>query len=152
MGVELVLVDTNVLLTATTPARQLHAAALSVLNEWPNRGVRLCTCGQILREYLVVATRRPEVNGLGLSRETALGNVEKLAARMRFLDEDQRVAASLQSILRRTECSGRQIHDANLVAVAERYEVARLVTANAGDFVRFRAYLKTLELGSDDQP
>lgn len=34
-----VLVDTNVLLSATVPGRSLHGAALTVLNEWPNQGL-----------------------------------------------------------------------------------------------------------------
>lgn len=63
-----ILVDTNVLLAATTPGRSLHSAALEVLNEWPNGGVSLLTSGQILREYLVVATRPASSNGLELSK------------------------------------------------------------------------------------
>jgi predicted nucleic acid-binding protein len=51
-----VLLDTKVLLSATTPSRRLHRAALRV-NEWPNRGFILVTSPQVLREYLVVATR-----------------------------------------------------------------------------------------------
>jgi len=63
-----VLLDTNVLLTATTPALALHEAALEILNAGSDRGA-LVTSGQVLREYLVVATRPVEVNGLGLSPE-----------------------------------------------------------------------------------
>ena len=40
------LVDTNVLLTATTPARALHGKALEVLNEWPARGQALLVSGR----------------------------------------------------------------------------------------------------------
>jgi hypothetical protein len=36
-----ILVDTNVLLSATTPRRSLHRAALAVLNDWPNQGLLL---------------------------------------------------------------------------------------------------------------
>jgi len=60
-----VLVDTNVLLSATAPLRRLHRAALVVLNDWPNQGIDLTASGQVFREYLVVATRPLEVNGLG---------------------------------------------------------------------------------------
>ncbi len=38
MDDDAVLIDTNVLLTATTPARALHGMALEVLNDWPARG------------------------------------------------------------------------------------------------------------------
>ncbi|HYU35462.1 MAG TPA: hypothetical protein VEW48_25190 [Thermoanaerobaculia bacterium] len=52
-----VLVDTNVLLSATAPFRPLHRAALVVLNDWPNQGTVLAASLQVFREYLAVATR-----------------------------------------------------------------------------------------------
>ena len=52
-----VFVDTNVLLSASDPQRALHHAALEILNDWPNQGQALATSSQVLREYLVVATR-----------------------------------------------------------------------------------------------
>jgi predicted nucleic acid-binding protein len=61
-----VIVDTNVLLSATAPLRPLHRAALAVLNDWPNQGIPLTASSQILREYLAVATRPVEANGLNL--------------------------------------------------------------------------------------
>lgn len=150
MAVERILVDTNVLLTATTPARARHQEAVEVLNLWPAQGKRLCTCGQILREYLVVATRKPENNGLGLDRIQALGNVAKMIDRMRVLDEDARVAKRLRELVEKVDCGGKKIHDANLVAVANRHRVSQLVTSNMEDFMPFREYLTTLELGSKE--
>jgi len=132
-----VLLDTNVLLEATAPARDLHRAALRVLDEWPNRGARLCVSGQILREYLVVATRDPEHNGLGLGVTDALANVEAFAGRCRFLGETREVAERLRELLRSVDCTGKRIHDANLVATCLAHGVSGLVTANLGDFERF---------------
>lgn len=152
MAVERILVDTNVLLTATTPARPRHQDALDVLNRWPNEGKRLCTCGQIMREYLVVATREPEHNGLGLAPSQALKNVDTMLDRMRFLDEDSEVAEQLRELIRQVDCRGKRIHDANLVAIATRHRVDRLVTSNVEDFQPFRTLLTTLELGSKEAP
>jgi len=132
-----VLLDTNVLLEATTPARALHRAARRVLDDWPNRGVRLCVSGQILREYLVVATRKQEVNGLGLAVGDALANVAAFVGRCRFLAEDQQVAERLRKLLRDVACSGKQVHDANVVATCLAHGVGGVVTANLGDFERF---------------
>jgi len=74
MADDAVLIDTNVLLSATTPARKLHRHALTVLADWPQQGIPLWVSGQALREYLVVATRPADVNGLGLAVEDALAN------------------------------------------------------------------------------
>ncbi len=143
-----VFLDTNVLLTATTPARALHRAARSVLDEWPGRGVRLCISGQVLREYLVVATRPPEVNGLGLEPEDALFNVARIRERVRLLAEGENSLRRLERIVRDHDCRGRQVHDAHIVATALAYNVARLVTENTGDFRRFEALLEIVDLAA----
>lgn len=143
-----ILLDTNVLLAATTPARDLHREALSVLNEWPSEGARLCVSGQIIREYLIVATREPARNGLGLTVEDALTNVEAFAGRCRFLAENQEASDHLQGLLRTVECSGKRLHDANLVATCLAHGVPALVTANAKDFERFADLVRVRLLGS----
>lgn len=142
-----VLLDTNVLLDATTPARDLHGAARRVLDEWPNRGLQLCISGQILREYLVVATRDAEVNGLGLGVDDALANVEAFKRRCRFLAEDHEVAERLYQLLSEVACSGKQVHDANVVATCLVHGVPALVTANQDDFARFGSLVEVRILG-----
>ena len=75
-----VVLDTNVLLAATDEARQEHEHAVSALNVWPASGMMLYTSGQILREYLVVATRPIDDNGLGMAQPHAIANVRALRA------------------------------------------------------------------------
>lgn len=65
-------IDTNVLLAATTPARPEHARVLALLTAGFADG-SLFLSGQVLREYLSVATRRvtagvPPVHGAGSRR------------------------------------------------------------------------------------
>jgi len=146
-SVRSVLLDTNVLLDATTPARDLHRAARRVLDEWPNRGIQLCVSGQILREYLAVATRNAEVNGLGLAVEDALANVAAFKGRCRFLNEDREVAERLYDLLDDVACSGKQVHDANVVATCLVHGVPAIVTANTGDFGRFGGRVEVTPLG-----
>ncbi len=73
-----VMLDTNVLLAATDESRTEHHAALTILNDWPAGATTLCASGQILREYLAVATRPADRNGLGLKLSDALGNVRAM--------------------------------------------------------------------------
>lgn len=143
-----VLVDTNVLLAATAPRRPLHDAALAVLNDWPNRGILLAASSQVLREYLAVATRPVEANGLGLDTDDALANVAALRNRMRLLVESEPVWDRLRALLAAYGCKGKQVHDANLVATAISAGVTRLVTANVGDFARFGAELEVIDLAA----
>ena len=141
-----ILFDTNVLLSATAPAREFHALALRALNDWPNEGVGICTSGQVLREYLVVATRAVEVNGLGLSVADALANRDALETRMRFLDETHGVSIRLRELVQSSACVGKHVHDANVVATALAHGVERILTANVDDFLRFRDFIEVVPL------
>ncbi len=146
MAASAILLDTNVLLSATTPARSLHKPALRALNDWPNDGIDICTSGQLLREYLVVATRGLEINGLGLSIAEALANRDVLEARMRFLEETHAVALRLRQLMQSAACSGKQVHDANVVATALGHGVERILTENTEDFARFGNFVEVVAL------
>ena len=131
------LVDTNVLLDASSPRRPLHQPAYSLFEIAPARGWQLFSCGQIFREYLVVATRPLENNGLGLSAIEAVSNISAFSSRLQFLEETKDVSRSLRRLVSSYSCHGKMIHDANLVALAASYQLQGLVTANINDFKRF---------------
>lgn len=141
-----VMLDTNVLLAATDEGRAEHRGALAIMNEWAAGGVTLCTSGQILREYLAVATRPGDRNGLGLKPADAVSNVRAIRERTAFLTEDARVADRLQGLLADVECGGKQVHDANVVATMLAHGVGAVVTMNVGDFARFDRYVTLLGL------
>ena len=131
----LVVVDTNVLLAATDRSRDAHAAATDLLNEDERR---LAITPQIVREYLAVTTRPIEANGLGLAGSDAVANMEQFLADMELMSED---TASTQILLdligRQSAASGKQVHDANVVAVALAHRAAAIVTDNTRHFDRF---------------
>ncbi|MPY76897.1 MAG: PIN domain-containing protein [Actinophytocola sp.] len=132
-----IVLDTNVLLAATDAGRAEHARARAALDEWPARGTTLYTSGQILREYLSVATRPEARNGLGLSLADSVGNVRALAERMRLLAENEKVHTRLLELVAEVDRGGKQVHDANIVATMLTHGVDALVTLNVGDFTRF---------------
>jgi predicted nucleic acid-binding protein len=107
-----VMLDAFVLLAAADEARAEHCDALTILNEWAAGGTTLCTSGQILREYLTVATRPAGQNGLGLKPADATGNVRAIRERTAFLAEDARVADRLQGLLTDAESGSKHVHDA----------------------------------------
>lgn len=138
--------DTNVLLTATDEARHEHEHAVAALNMWPASGMVLYTSGQILREYLVVATRPIDTNGLGLARPDAIANVRALRARLSLLAEDAKVSDLLLELLDGVECAGKQIHDANVVATMLVHGIDTIITINTRDFARFRDHVHVVGL------
>lgn len=130
-------VDTNVLLTATATQRAGHVRAVSLLDAgFADRSLYLS--GQVLREYLAVATRPPERNGLGLSAADALGNAAQFVERSNVLPEDESVREALFRLLETVPCLGKQVHDANIAATMVAHGLRRLVTLNPRDFERFR--------------
>jgi predicted nucleic acid-binding protein len=138
--------DTNVLLTATDTGRKEYAKAREALDEWPARGTTLYTTGQILREYLSVATRPVERNGLGLSQADSVANARAFCGRLRLLDENEKVNTRLLALLDDVACRGKQVHDANIVATMLVHGVDTLVTLNVDDFVRFEKLVRIRDL------
>ena len=141
-----VMLDANVLLAATDEGRAEHRDALKVLNGWAAGLTDLCTSGQVLREYLSVATRSPEQNGLGLDLRDALGNVRAIRGRTTLLAEDSQVADRLLGLLADVACRGHQVHDANLVATMLVHGIGAVVTMNQADFARFERHVTVIRL------
>ena len=141
-----VLLDTNVFLAATDESRAEHSGALAILNHWPDGNTTLCASGQIMREYLAVATRPADSNGLGLKPAEAAGNVVAIRERTTLLDEDARVTDRLLRLMEDVECGGKQVHDANIVATMLVHGVGTVITMNVGDFERFGSYVSIVRL------
>ena len=136
-----VVVDTNVLLAATDRSRGHHDAATRFLNEDVRR---LAVSPQIVREYLAVASRPVAVNGLGLSGEDAVANVQQFLEGMEILTEGPATTTSLMDLVVAGPSVGKQVHDANVVAVALAHRAVSIVTDNTRHFARF-AHLVAVE-------
>ena len=78
------ILDTNVLVSSTASQRELHEVAQDTV-QWSTLGRKTYLSGQILREYLVVATRPLESNGLGLTCAEAVSNVSAFRSLMQCL-------------------------------------------------------------------
>lgn len=93
--------------------------------------------GQILREYLSVATRPVQQNGLGLTMSDCLSNVRALRERLDVLPESEKASTRLLTLLADVDCAGKQVHDANIVATMLVHGVATIATITIDDFARY---------------
>ena len=146
--VEPLLVDTNVLLEATDENREHHAVARRLIESRR----QLTVAAQVIREYLVVATRPPAANGLGMTTVEALENVREFRVRLRLLPEEKPILPTLLTLLVEVPCNGKRIHDAHLIATAMVHKVRTLVTLNLDDvapFVRHVAAISPLQALQD---
>ena len=134
---DILFLDTNILLIATDKGRNDHEKGLSVFPFAIENGIHLALSGQIIREYLVVATRLEDENGLGLSTPDALKNIEEFSKRTLLLEETDEVSVKLLSRVGELNMVGKRIHDANVAATIIAHSVHLLLTANAQDFRQF---------------
>ncbi|MDT0203301.1 PIN domain-containing protein [Nocardioides sp. AE5] len=141
----LVVVDTNVLLAATDRSRAAHQAATDFLNEDLRR---LALTPQIAREYLAVSTRPIEANGFGLSGKDAADNLEQFLDDMELLAEGISTTRQLIELIGDRSAAGKQVHDANVVAVALAHQAKAIVTDNTRHFARFAPLIAVENLGA----
>ena len=134
---ELMLIDTNVLLNATIRSRPDHLTCIEIIRSAPSAGIHLVTVAQVFREYLVVATRPRENNGLGLSSLDAIHNIRSFRSRVHIIPETSEVLAKLIELVELYNLVGKRIHDANLIASMNAHRVPTLVTVNVSDFAVF---------------
>ena len=134
---DILFVDTNVLLTATDESRPHHRDARRLLGESGFSGLHLAASGQVLREYLVVATRPLDANGLGLPVRDATANVSEFLRCIQLYDETEEVAGRLRQLGLTYGLHGKRLHDANIVATMSTHGIRALITENPGDFALF---------------
>jgi predicted nucleic acid-binding protein len=137
MAAERIFIDTNVLLAATDRTRTTHGASTAFLQQSIREGVRLFVSGQILREYLVVATRPVDRNGLGLPPSKACVNVDLFRECSDFLGENDTTARLLMTLVKDHDLKGKRIHDAGVAATMRAHGLSHLKTWNHDDFKIF---------------
>ena len=134
---DLLFIDTNVLLTATDESRPHHDAARRLITQSDRHSLHPAVSGQILREYLVVATRPVSANGLGLDTRDAIRNVKAFLRYVRLYDETEATAARLRRLGLEHHLRGKRFHDANIAATMSVHGIRALVTDNVRDFASF---------------
>ena len=140
MASSALMVDTCVLLEASNRARGQHRAARELIA----RHEGLVFPAQVAREFLVVATRQPANNGLGLALLDALESLAGFREHIRLLPEEKPLLPTLLGLLAQSPATGKRIHDAHIVAAAMVHRVPLVVTLNGGDFKDFSAHITCL--------
>jgi predicted nucleic acid-binding protein len=134
---ELLFLDTNILVAATDVSRPLHAVARKLIARGRSAGLPGATSGQVIREYIVVATRPPSANGLGLSSADALRNIAAMTGRLEFCDESEAVSVRLRALVAAGNLTGVAVHDANIAATAAVHGISHIATENPEDFAGY---------------
>lgn len=134
-----VLVDSNILLRMCQPAHPQQQPAIDALTALRGRGHTICIVPQNLYEFWVVATRPTAANGLDRTPGQAASLLIALRHQFLLLPEVTDVLYHWERLVLTFGVSGKQAHDARLVAAAMAHGIGHLLTFNAADFQRFPA-------------
>lgn len=130
-------VDTNVLLRSIDDGQVAQPIAKNGLFALRDRGEILSIFPQNLIEFWAVATRPVANNGLGLSIAKAEVELVSLKTLFELLPDTPEIFPEWERIVLQYRVSGKQAHDARLVAAMRVHNLTHLLTFNIGDFKRF---------------
>ena len=131
------LLDTNILVRLVDRASASHDVALVAVSRLLAAGYDLYITAQNLIEFGAVATRPIAANGLGWDMMRTHSGVTDLINRFPLLDDTPGIFPRWLNLVTAVGVSGRQVHDARLVAVMEVHAVTHLLTFNVEDFRRY---------------
>jgi len=133
-----VLIDTNVLARVAHKNHPHTHVANAALHRLWSEGHELRVVPQVLYEYWSVATRFVEENGLGgFSAEVADADVSSFKRVFSVLRDERGILERWHEIVRKGGVTGKQAHDARLVAAMQRHGLTHVLTFNASDFRRY---------------
>ena len=141
-----VFVDTNGLVYVSRPSAPQHIAAQQALGRLEAAGGPLWISRQVLREHLAVVTR-PQATAPALPMAEAIEDVRRFQAAFEVAEDGPVVFERLLQLLGAHSGSGKQVHDANLVASMLASGIHRLLTFNTSDFQRFAGSIALEPLG-----
>ncbi len=131
------LIDTNVLVRIVQPKNPLQRDANRSLRSLRRQAESLLIMPQNLIEFWAVATRPAANNGLGLPVDQTAAQLRNLKSLFTPLADTADIFSEWERIVLQYQVSGKQAHDARLVAAMIVHDVTHLLTFNTSDFKRF---------------
>lgn len=128
------LLDTNIVLRFSNPSDTQHELATAAVATLLKQAHEYYLIAQILIELWVVATRPPDVNGLGWSVEQTRNLIDQLLDRFPIAEEGDQVLSTWLKIVTETQIKGKQTHDARIASVMLASDIDHILTLNPKDF------------------
>jgi predicted nucleic acid-binding protein len=138
-------IDTNILLYANVATAPLHEQALATIRNAHQAGRPLWISRQVLREFIAVRTR-PQTFAQPSAPEVVIERVRYLENHFQVANDTEAVTGQLIKLMGDYKIGGKQVHDANIVATMQAYDIPCLLTHNAKDFERFEEVIRIEEI------
>jgi predicted nucleic acid-binding protein len=130
------LIDTNILLRMMQPHHPHCSSAERAVGVLKTRNETLHLAAQNLMEFWAAATRPAGENGLGMSIETVSREMSILKRLFSLLPEAP-LLEEWERLVVRYAVSGKNTHDARLVAAMKQHQITSILTFNVQDVVRY---------------
>jgi predicted nucleic acid-binding protein len=89
-----------------------------------------------------VATRPASANGLDMSVNEAILEIQQLTKAYLVLPENELILSNWKTLVTKYAVKGKKSHDARLVAFMQSHQIQKLYTLNMEDFKRFEAIIE----------
>ena len=132
-----ILIDTNVLLRLLQPHHPHCALVERAVGTLRSRNETLHVTPQNLMEFWAVATRPTGENGLGMTMETAAGELAAFKRLFSLLRETASMFEEWERLVTTHRVSGKNTHDACIVAAMNVHGISTIMTFNVQDFARY---------------
>ena len=142
-----IFLDTNILVYANIETAPMHSAALTAIEKIYQTKRPIWISRQVLREYLVIMTR-PQAFTEPLPKPTVIERIKYFQSKFTVADDTAAVTQELLQLTQEYNFGGKQIHDANIVATMQAYDVPCLLTHNVKDFNKFSNIIEVETLAS----
>ena len=132
------LLDTGILLRLVDKQARSHQLVSTAIGLRGNRGENLVITTQNAAEFCNVATRPIANNGLGLAPADALDLLAREIDPISLvLAEPDVLYGEMKRLIAKYGVSGKQVHDARLVAMMLVWKIENVLTLNDRDFRRY---------------
>ncbi len=138
-----VFIDANVLVADSSEVAPFHAESERLLDRLHASGAPLHISRQVLREVAATLSR-PQAWSPGVPADVLARELGRYLKLYRIAEESPASTEQLLAYIHDGRAVGRQVHDANIVAVMKANKIGRLATLNAADFARFKGEIELL--------
>lgn len=133
------LADANILLRLAQPNSEQYIVAADAVEGCLHRNEQVVLCPQTFYEFWSVATRPVGTagNGLGLSVEEALQEMRQFEDYFPLLPDTPAIYGEWRRLVEQWSITGRQAHDARLIATMLAHSIPTLLTFDIGRLGRY---------------
>jgi predicted nucleic acid-binding protein len=131
------LLDTNNLVRIVKRDDAERPLIIGAIQRLAQSGADLCYVPQNIVELWNVLTRPLANNGCGMKVSDAKREIALLEREFTFLPDNEKVHTEWRRLVETHSVSGKQVHDARLVAAMVVHGVTHLLTLNTADFKRY---------------